>query len=156
MSDAKMWGSEEFWGLGSEWDPQWVLTPSQKELQAKLIDLCQTTLRKNAVECDKKLLFPRKNFEVLASLGLLGLNVPREWGGWGENHICTAMVVETIARYGCPSTAMCYTMHIGAVAAAMLRCHENPTLQALMKRLDRDILIGTVSYSDPETGSHFR
>lgn len=155
MTDTKMWGSDPFWGLGYEWDPQWLLTPRQKELQARLIDLCQTTLRENAVESDRKLLFPRKNFEALSSLGLLGLNVPKAWGGLGENHVCAAMVVETIARYGCPSTAMCYTMHIGAVAAAMFRSHDNRTIQDLMKRLDRDVLIGTLSYSDPETGSHF-
>ena len=155
MIDTKRWGPEKFWGLGYSWDPQWLLTPEQRKLQAKLIDLCQSVLRDNAVESDQKLLFPRKNFEALASLGLLGLNVPKEWGGLGENHTCTAMVVETIARYGCPSTAMCYTMHIGAVAAAMLRCHDNPTLQHLMKRLDKEVLIGTLSYSDPETGSHF-
>jgi alkylation response protein AidB-like acyl-CoA dehydrogenase len=155
MNDKKKWGSEEFWGLGHEWDPQWLLTSRQRELQGKLIDLCQSTLRENAIESDKKLLYPRKNFEALAQLGLLGLLVPREWGGLGENHSCAAMVVETIARYGCSSTAMCYTMHIGAVAAAMLRCHGNPALQSLMKRLDKEVLIGTLSYSDPETGSHF-
>jgi alkylation response protein AidB-like acyl-CoA dehydrogenase len=155
MNSDKRWGSEEFWGLGYQWDPQWILTPRQKELQRDLIDLCRSTLRGNAVESDRKLLYPRKNFEALARMGLLGLIVPREWGGLGENHICAAMVVETIARYGCPSTAMCYTMHIGAVAAAMLRCHNNPTIQQLMKRLDKEVLVGTLSYSDPETGSHF-
>jgi alkylation response protein AidB-like acyl-CoA dehydrogenase len=155
MNNKKMWGSEEFWGLGHQWDPQWLLTPRQKELQTKLIGVCQSTLRENAIESDKKLLYPRKNFQVLAQLGMLGLLVPQEWGGLGENHACAAMVVETIARYGCPSTAMCYTMHIGAVAAAMLRCHDNPTIQSLMKRLDKDVLVGTLSYSDPETGSHF-
>ena len=152
---TKKWGKDDFWGLGFEWDPQWLLTPAQKKLQAKLIDLCRTTLRDNAVESDKKLIFPRKNFEALASLNLLGLIVPKKWGGLGENHTTAAMVVETIARYGCASTAMCYTMHIGAVAAAMFRSHNNKTIQDIMKRLDRDVFIGTLSYSDPETGSHF-
>lgn len=46
--------------------------------------------------------------DALASLGLLGLIVPKELGGLGQNHVCAAMVVETIARYGCPSTAMIY------------------------------------------------
>ena len=153
--DTKKWGSEEFWGLGYEFDPQWLLTPAQQELQAKIIDLSSMTLRENAVESDKNLIFPRKNFEALASLGLLGLLVPKEWGGLGENHTCAAMVTETIARYGCASTAMCFTMHQGAVAAAMLRAHDNPALQEVMKRLDKDVFIGTLSYSDPETGSHF-
>jgi len=155
MSTVKMWGQEPFWGLGSEFDPQWLLTPEQKELQSKVIDLARTTLRDNAIEGDKKLLFPRKNLEALASLGLLGLLVPKELGGLGQTHVCAAMVVEAIARYGCPSTAMCYTMHLGATAAALLRHHGNPAIGQILRRLDRDVFIGTLSYSDPETGSHF-
>jgi alkylation response protein AidB-like acyl-CoA dehydrogenase len=73
----------------------------------------------------------------------------------GESHTAAAMVVETIARYGCASTAMCYTMHLGAVAAALFRHHNNPTLRDILSRLDKDVLVGTLSYSDPETGSHF-
>ena len=46
--------------------------------------------------------------EALASQGLLGLVIPKEFGGLGQNHVCATMVVETIARYGCPSTAMVY------------------------------------------------
>ena len=58
--------------------------------------------------CDETYEFPRKSMDALASLGLLGLIVPKELGGLGQNHVCAAMVVETIARYGCPSTAMIY------------------------------------------------
>lgn len=155
MTATKFWSATEYWGLGYDFDPQWVLTPAQQQLQAGLIELCASVLRPNAIESDRSLIYPRRNFEALASLGLLGLFVPKEWGGLGENHVCAAMVVETIARYGCPSTAMCYTMHLGATAAALFRAHESPELQQLLKRLDQDVSIGTLSYSDPETGSHF-
>ncbi|MGF1570144.1 MAG: acyl-CoA dehydrogenase family protein [Nodosilinea sp.] len=152
---TKTWNGMPFGGLSSDFDPQWLLTPAQEQLQAQLIELCATVLRPNAIASDRDLIYPRENFAALASLGLLGLLVPKEWGGLGENHVCAAMVVETIARYGCPSTAMCYTMHLGAVAAALFRAHQNPELQTLLQRLDRDVFIGTLSYSDPETGSHF-
>ena len=125
MAETKMWGDRPFSGLGFEWDPQWLLSPAQKALQTELIALCETTLRANAIESDKSFVYPRKNFEALAKLGLLSLLVPKALGGRGENHMCAAMVVETIARYGCPSTAMCYTMHLGATAAALLRYHHN-------------------------------
>src|SRR5260221_272904 len=141
MNQVKKWGAEEFWGLGFEFDPQWLLHDEQKALQAKLIDLASTTLRDNAVESDKKLLFPRKNFEALAKHGLLGLMVPKELGGLGQNHVCAAMVVETIARYGCASTAMCYTMHTGAVSAALLRHHNNKPIQDILRRIYKDGLI---------------
>ena len=34
----KMWGAEPFWGLGYEWDPDWVYTDRQKELRETLRD----------------------------------------------------------------------------------------------------------------------
>jgi alkylation response protein AidB-like acyl-CoA dehydrogenase len=151
----KKWGKDEFWGLGYEWDPQWILNDGQRKLQETLISLCEQEMRANAVESDKKLLFPRKNFQLLAKHGFLGLLVPKSLGGLGENHVSAAMAVETIARYGCPSTAMCYTMHLGAVAAALLRHHNSKPIQDIMRRIDKDCLVGTLSYSDPETGSHF-
>ena len=117
----KMWGGEPFWGLGYEWDPDWVLTDRQKELRATLIELCEKEMRANAKRSDDELLFPRRNLELLGEHGFLALTVPEEYGGLGENHVAYAMTCETIARYGCASTAMCYVMHIGAVNAIMLR-----------------------------------
>ena len=46
--------------------------------------------------------------DALGSLGLLGLVVPKALGGRGETHAFAALMVETVARYGCPSTAMVY------------------------------------------------
>ncbi len=149
----KMWGDEEFWGLGYDWDPDWVLTEKQKDLRVKLIDLCENELRANAKRSDDELLYPRRNFEILGENGFLSLTVPEEYGGMGENHVCYSMVCETIARYGCASTAMCYIMHMAAVHTIMLR----PTPELIEKYIRplNSGKIGTLSYSDPETGSHF-
>ena len=149
----KMWGGEPFWGLGYEWDPDWVLTDRQKELRATLIELCEKEMRANAKRSDDELLFPRRNLELLGEHGFLALTVPEEYGGLGENHVAYSMTCETIARYGCASTAMCYVMHIGAVNTIMFRATDE-----LIERYIRPLnsgKIGTLSYSDPETGSHF-
>ena len=152
MTD-KMWGADPFWGLGYEWDPDWVLTDRQKELRATLIELCETELRANAKRFDDELTFPRRNLELLGEQGFLALTVPEEHGGLGEDHVAYSMVCETIARYGCASTAMCYVMHMGAVNAIMLRA--TPALIDKYIRPLNSGKLGTLSYSDPETGSHF-
>src|SRR5690242_21884481 len=115
--------------------------------------LCEKELRANAKRSDDELKFPRRNLEVLGEHGFLALTVPTEYGGLGEDHVAYAMTCETIARYGCASTAMCYVMHMGAVNAIMLRATDE-----LIDRYIRPLnsgKIGTLSYSDPETGSHF-
>ena len=63
------------------------------------------------------------------------------------------VVTETLARYGDASCAMCYVMHIGAVEALKLRA--TPYLIEKYLKKVKDGFIGTLSYSDPETGSHF-
>jgi alkylation response protein AidB-like acyl-CoA dehydrogenase len=148
-----MWGSEPYWGLSYDWDPDWMLTERHKELRATLIDLCQQEMRDNAKRSDDELKFPRRNLELLGEHGFLALTVPEEYGGLGENHVAYSMVCETIARYGCASTAMCYVMHMGAVNAIMLRA--TPALIDKYIRPLNSGKIGTLSYSDPETGSHF-
>uniref|UniRef100_A0A6A7FXG2 Acyl-CoA dehydrogenase fadE25 n=1 Tax=Hirondellea gigas TaxID=1518452 RepID=A0A6A7FXG2_9CRUS len=150
----KSWGTKEFWGCGSEYDPDWVLTGQQKTLRDKLIELCRTTIRPRAVECDTDYKYPRESLDSLASLGLLGLIIPKELGGMGENHVCCAMVIETIARYGCPSTAMVYTMHLVGCSMLLLGCHQRPHVQQLLRRINKDKLIGTSVHSDPATGGH--
>ena len=149
----KMWGGEAFWGLGYEWDPEWVLTDRQRELRDLLLELCQTEMRDRAKVSDDNLEYPRANLELLGKHGFLGLTVPEEYGGLGQDHVAFAMTVETIARYGCASTAMCYVMHIGAVNTIMLRA--TPELIDKYIRPLNSGKIGTLSYSDPETGSHF-
>jgi alkylation response protein AidB-like acyl-CoA dehydrogenase len=153
VSQQKMWGAEQYWGLGYDWDPDWLLTDRHKELRATLIDLCQQEMRENAKRSDDELKFPRRNLELLGEHGFLALTVPEEYGGLGENHVAYSMVCETIARYGCASTAMCYVMHMGAVNAIMLRA--TPALIDKYIRPLNSGKIGTLSYSDPETGSHF-
>ena len=67
----KMWGGEPFWGLGYEWDPDWVLTERQKELRALLIELCEKEMRANAKRSDDELLFPRRNLDLAEEQGVV-------------------------------------------------------------------------------------
>jgi len=102
-------------GLDPMFQPEWFLNDEQLQLLERLKEICEETIRPLAAENDRTLTFPRKSLEALAPDGFLGLMLPKEWGGLGQNHVMYANVTETIARYGDASCAMCYVMHIGAV-----------------------------------------
>ena len=101
-------------GLDPMFNPEWFFTSEQLELLERLREICTETIRPLAAENDRTLTFPRKSLEALAPDGFLGLMLPKEWGGLGQNHVMYAATTETIARYGDASCAMCYVMHIGA------------------------------------------
>ena len=152
---TKRWGGDPYYGLDYEFDPLWFLTPEQLKLQERLIEVCHDVIRPNAIDADRTGEYPRISLKALAELGLLAVIVPEKYGARGENHVGTLMVTETIARYGCPSTALIYMMHMVAVAALVYRAKDNSEIQGLLRRIDSDCLVGTASYTDPETGGHF-
>ena len=43
-------------------------------------------------------------------------------------------------------------MHLGAVATILFRYHNNKKIQDLLPRINKEKLVGTLSYSDPATG----
>src|SRR3979411_2098166 len=102
----KTWGGEAFWGLGYEWDPEWVLNDRQRELRDLLIELCEKEMRTNAKVSDDELKFPRRNLELLGEHGFLALTVPTEYGGLGQDHVGYAMDRETSSRYSSGSAAV--------------------------------------------------
>ena len=155
MDNTKLWGGEPYYGLDYEFDPQWFLTDEQKKLQRQLIEVCHDVLRPNAATCDESGAYPWESVKALAELRLLGCIVPEKWGGRGENHTGLAMIGETITRYGCPSTGVIFMMHMAGLAALLFRAGGNRAIQELLARIDTDVMIGSASYTDPETGGHF-
>ncbi|KAK4328149.1 hypothetical protein Pmani_001424 [Petrolisthes manimaculis] len=150
----KKWGAGQFWGLGTEYDPEFLLTSEQKALRDRLVEVCRTKIRPLAIENDRNYQFPHESIKALAELGLLGLIIPKKFGGLGENHVCCSAIVEALARYGCAATAMIFCMHMSATSVLLYRYHSNPHIQALLKRITAEGLLGGVSASDPATGSH--
>lgn len=45
----KKWGAGEYWGVSSDYDPDWLLTEKQKKLRDDLIELCRVKIRPFAV-----------------------------------------------------------------------------------------------------------
>jgi alkylation response protein AidB-like acyl-CoA dehydrogenase len=153
--DVKMWGDEPYFGLGYDFDPVWFLSEEDRALEAEIIDVCQRVIRPLAIECDRTGAYPRASIDELARLRLLAMIAPAEYGCRAASHTQVLMVTEALARYGCPSTAVIFMMHLVAVGGLVFRADGNPTVQSLLRRMDAEALIGTASYTDPETGGHF-
>src|SRR4051795_9670511 len=87
----KQWAGEPYFGLGYDWDPDWLLTDRQLELRELLIGRCEKEVRPHAKASDDRLEFPRRNLELLGEHGFLGLTVPEEYGGLREKPVGFSM-----------------------------------------------------------------
>ena len=89
------------------------LTPEQHALQERVAALAAREIGPRAAEVDRAARFPQESLEALRREGFWGLRVSQAHGGLGADALTTCLVVEEIAKY-CPSTAMCYKMHLEA------------------------------------------
>lgn len=106
-----------------------------------------------AATIDQEKRFPKEAFRAFRDTGLLGLLVPKTYGGLGGNLGDLVSVVEVIGEY-CGSTAMCYLMH--SCATFVISSHPTTeALQSYLREIARGKKIGTLAFSETGTGAHF-
>jgi alkylation response protein AidB-like acyl-CoA dehydrogenase len=111
---------------------------SARSVSAEQLDRLTRRLAETAEHYDRSGEFPRANFDLLASEGLIGLTVPRDLGGRGAGLGEAIRVLAAVAK-GEPSTALILfmTYHYHATPA---RARNWP--QAIYERLARDAVAG--------------
>jgi alkylation response protein AidB-like acyl-CoA dehydrogenase len=83
----------------------YTLTEDQKLFRKEWRRLFEDKFTERAVEIDRTGEFPWDNVQVLKESGLLGINVPEEYGGAGADSITHSLLVEEVARV-CASTSL--------------------------------------------------
>ena len=106
-----------------------------------------------AVEIDEKGRFPKEAFEAFGEKGLLGLLVPKEYGGLGGTLADLVAVVEVIGE-SCGTTAMCYLMH-SCGTFVLASNPSNDRIIAYLHSIAKGEKIGTLAFSETGTGAHF-
>ncbi len=92
------------------------LTTMQHEWQERTAELSTRDIGPRAEEYDRQAAFPRESLHAQRDAGLWSMRVPQRYGGLGLDLVTTCLIVEEVAKK-CPSTAMCFKMHLEAMEA---------------------------------------
>lgn len=130
------------------------------KLPPKLIDLLARTERvikqhmaPLAEQVDRDCAWPEHSMKALADEGLLGLQVPEEFGGHGQGLLGLSVLTELMGR-ACPSSALCFGMHCvgtAVIAAKATRFQQDNYLRPIA----RGEHITTLALAESGTGAHF-
>ncbi|MSP43968.1 MAG: acyl-CoA dehydrogenase [Alphaproteobacteria bacterium] len=92
----------------------WITkTDEQQHWMEKARAVAERDLAPRAAAADKTATYPKDSLAALRAENFMGLRVSKEHGGSMADLLTTVLVVEELAKK-CPSTAMCYKMHIEA------------------------------------------
>jgi len=74
-----------------------ILNEQQTMIRDMARQFAQERLAPNAARWDRESHFPMDEIREMGRLGLMGINVPVEWGGAGADYVSTALALEEIA-----------------------------------------------------------
>jgi alkylation response protein AidB-like acyl-CoA dehydrogenase len=127
------------------------LSEEQTAIVEKARQIGDEVIARHAAEVDRESRFPREALDALGEAGLLGLTVPTEYGGLGQNLRTAAAVLDGIAQRDA-SVGMIYLMHLCGVA-----CYVDSPQTAAQPL--RDAAAGhhlsTLAWSEKGSRSHF-
>jgi alkylation response protein AidB-like acyl-CoA dehydrogenase len=109
-------------------------------------------LGKHAGQVDEHGTFPEEGMHQLKQSGLMGLLVPREYGGFGASYSTMSQVAQVLAS-GCLSTGMIWAMHCQQVATIIDHAPQALLDKVLPRIAYGEMFVASVT-SEREKGGH--
>jgi alkylation response protein AidB-like acyl-CoA dehydrogenase len=129
----------------------YTLTEDQKLFRKEWRRLFEDKFTERAVEIDRTGEFPWDNVQVLEESGLLGINIPEEYGGAGADSITHCLLVEEVARV-CASTSLIPAVNKLGTLPILFAADDEQKRRFLPRVADGSALI-SYCLSEPGSGS---
>jgi butyryl-CoA dehydrogenase len=105
-----------------------------------------------AADVDRQPRFPDEAMTSLAKLGLLGVTVPKPWGGMGLDTVACALLLEEVAG-ACASTAAVVSVQSLLVCEPLLRFGSEAQRRAWLPALASGAKLGCFALTEANGGS---
>lgn len=127
-------------------------TEDQLSIQSIARDFAQKRIAPSAAELDAKGEFPLDNIREMGQLGLMGIEVPHEYGGAGMDTIAYALAMIEIAAADCAhSTIM--SVNNSLYCNGILKYGTEEQKQKYVRAIATGEAIGAYALTEPQSGS---
>ena len=127
-------------------------TEEQKLLRRTVRAFAETEIRPHVREWDDQQHFPSELVPRLADLGLLGIQIPEEYGGAGMSAVDYCIAIEELARVD-PGVALSVAAHNGLCSAHIFMFGTEAQKQKFLAPLARGEKIGAWGLTESTSGS---
>ena len=127
-----------------------VFTEDQLMVQKLAREIAQNSFKPLAQELDQTGRFPKENMQLLVDAGLMGLNVPEEYGGSAMDEVCKVLAIEEVAK-GCASTAEFFAVHL--LVNNIINTNGNEEQKQKYLTMACEGKLGAFALTEPNAGS---
>jgi len=115
-------------------------------------NFAQAEVKPLAEEIDEEERFPIETVKKMAEIGMMGIPVPKEYGGAGADNLAYAMAVEALAKH-CGTTAVVVSAHTSLCIAPILENGTPAQKEQYIPKLARGEHIGAFGLTEPNAGT---
>jgi acyl-CoA dehydrogenase len=128
------------------------LTADHATFREAVRELAQGVVQPLAAEVDRDHRFPEEAVRAAAEAGLLGVLIPREYGGAGLDALAFAICIEELAQ-ACASSAVIIDVHTSVGSEPILLFGTEEQKRKWLPRLASGELLGAFALTEPASGS---
>ena len=107
----------------------------------------------NYDQWEKDEIFPRELWNKLGEQGLLAVDIPETYGGFGTDFLFSMVIVEEFSRSNCGAVGGPMTVHSDIVAHYILNNGTEEQKQNYLPRMVSGECVGAVAMTEPGAGS---
>ena len=127
-------------------------TPEQTAFQQQIEVFARDVVAFRAAGIDKSGEFPTDVMHAAAQHGLLGVTIPKQWGGAGRDYVSYALAIEAIARASA-TVAVSLSVTNSLVAEVIAYAGRDQQREQWLRRLASGEAIGAFALSEPDAGT---
>jgi butyryl-CoA dehydrogenase len=128
------------------------LTADQKAFQQQIAQFAREIVAQRAAGIDKSGEFPTDVMHAAAGHGLLGVTIPKQWGGAGRDYVSYALAVEAIAKASA-TVAVSLSVSNSLVAEVIAHAGRDQQRERWLRPLAAGTAIGAFALSEPDAGT---
>jgi butyryl-CoA dehydrogenase len=128
------------------------LTPDQRAFKASIDEFAIEIVAPRAALIDKTGEYPSDVMHAAASHGLLGVTIPKAWGGAGRDYISYALAIESIAKASA-TVAVALSVTNSLVAELIAHAGRDYQREQWLRKLATGQAIGAFALSEPGAGT---
>lgn len=128
------------------------LTQEQKFVRKMVRKFAETEVEPIAADIDKEHRFPTETVEKMARFGMLGVPIPKEYGGAGGDNISYAITVEELSRV-CGSTGVICSAHTSLCAWPLLAYGTPEQKEKYLVPVAKGEKLGAFGLTEPNAGT---
>ena len=128
------------------------LAPEHASFRAAVREVADGAVKPLAAEVDRDHRFPDEAVRAATEAGLMGVLIPREYGGAGLDALAFAICIEELAM-ACAATAVIVDVHTSVGTEPILLFGDEEQKKRWLPRLATGELLGAFALTEPSSGS---